>query len=374
MLKNKRGQWAGMMARERRSQERRERLGMTKELLKQGLTADDIAYKLGISGNTVRQYIREVGHLAGAEQNIDTLLGRINSLREQVKEFQGSTEASSLRKFVRKNIQILNLIAEVTKQVERIGTDFTDLDLKPVVESMYASVYSTIISSVYNTFLNEKNRNRFPLQDQERFKRYFNKWKRAIGRGLILKGDYETFLAEAQRIAKRKILVKLPSVIKAVEKKVKLKEVIGELEKESDPILKRFDLSIQDIRTSGVYVWDAREMLLKIKAPLLISGMLIIMGSFFFGFILTITALIGYGYQLQEEEKIRLKNKIELAKKNRTLKFTLVARAISTLILIFAILRNGFFEPGADVFFLGLIIMGIWYYENRIIKLDFRKN
>ena len=37
ILKDKRGQWARAMAREQRSQERRERLGMTKEMLKQGL-------------------------------------------------------------------------------------------------------------------------------------------------------------------------------------------------------------------------------------------------------------------------------------------------------------------------------------------------
>ncbi|MDP3639941.1 MAG: hypothetical protein Q8R53_01935, partial [Nanoarchaeota archaeon] len=57
---DKKGQWAHAMARERRSQERNERVLQTYIFKKSKKTVESIARELGVSSNTIVGYLREI--------------------------------------------------------------------------------------------------------------------------------------------------------------------------------------------------------------------------------------------------------------------------------------------------------------------------
>ncbi|MBI2666816.1 hypothetical protein HYX13_04345, partial [Candidatus Woesearchaeota archaeon] len=309
MLKDKRGQWGRAMARERRSQERRERLGITKEMLKQGLSADDIAYKLGVSGLTVRQYIREVGHLADIEQNVDMLQGRLQSVEEQIKKLSGTNNPHNFQKLIKLKANKHKLLKQININGEGI---YEKLDSKVIlnsIEEMYASIYSSIILSVWHTFLDERNKG-YSGEERDEFRKYFSKWKRATERGLILKGNYEEFLEEADNLTKKDILIKLPLLIKKVEKKVHLTKLLLQANAEKKRALSDFGLESTSTRNLGVFVYDFRKLFLNAKVPALIFGMLMMVGSLPFGFVFAATGISGFIYETYLNRKIRLKNKL----------------------------------------------------------------
>jgi len=289
MLKDKKGQWARAAARERRSQDRRERLGMTKELLKQGLKADDIAYKLGVSGLTVRQYIREVGHVADAEQNIDTLRGRISSLKSQMNGLSGKKGLSNLKHGIKLGTDALNLMIQVKQEMDVIGEEFDSKEILSLIEALYSCLYSTAVSSVYSSFLSEENKKEYSNEEKKEFKKYFDKWNK----GLILEEDYNDFLELAKNLAERKVLTKLPKLIDRIEKKMSLQELVQHLDEKIKPILKEFDLSPDDIRKSGVNKkWS--EILISARKVLLISGLVIMIFSLGLGLILVCLGMVGF--------------------------------------------------------------------------------
>lgn len=383
---DKKGQWARAMARERRSEERRERLGMTKELLKKGFKADDIAYKLGVSGLTVRQYIREVGHLADAEQNIDTLLGRISSLLNQIRELSNTKEVSNFKKGIRLGIDALNLMILVKKETERIDAEFDSKIAINLIEGLYSMVYSSTIASIYLTFLHEKNK-AIPSNERKEFRHYFDKYMDDEHK-LILEEDYKFFLEEAKELAERRILPNLPEVIKNIERKININKLLTQIDKEIKPILKELDLAHDDISKSGSaykkynfdilllrlrqYKWY--NLLTTAKIPLLLLGIVVMLGSPVVGLILAGGGMTGYTYQIYKDKKIRLKNKLEIAKKNKTLKIALVLRLIFSIIYALLIAVSIPAKVGLiggivlGFVFCGWVIMLLWHYENKILS------
>lgn len=105
---NKRGQFLRMMAREARSEERRQRIEETRKLLKSGDDINQIAVRLGVSSNTIRIYIKEIKELERLEKE-EEKLKKLEEKKKKKELKRIEKELKNLKKTYPSNYYFLKL-------------------------------------------------------------------------------------------------------------------------------------------------------------------------------------------------------------------------------------------------------------------------
>ncbi len=251
---DKNGQWARQMSRDRRSQARRERLHATKEYLKQGLDRNEIAYKLGVSGNTVRQYIKEIGHVAEEEQRFESLKKKLSELQKKSEKLGNNLKSvEDIEKFIDIGLNKLDVMTKLYKSAKRLGYKIQDLKkgISNIIGSFYNSLYSGVILSLRATFNEKQNRASIPMEEGEYFNKYMRKWLKKAERGQILEEDYEEFVQYVKEHDGKDKIENFEKVLEKIEQEYKLKKHINTFDSKVDQYLSRIDLSREDIPTKS---------------------------------------------------------------------------------------------------------------------------
>jgi predicted transcriptional regulator len=263
MLKNKKAQWVKAMARERRSAERRERLEVTKEFLKQGLSPEEIAVQLGISANTVKQYIKEVRHIVKDEQQIvkneqhikniddeyDYVLNKINKLKAE-----GSSDPDTLKKFIDLGIRLLELILNKIRVGEKSGFNTKKLKqgVLPVIRGFYSAFYNTTMTSFHKTLNLPKNVKAIPPSEVKLFNEMYKKWQYKLERDDITKEDYEKFVEEIKTHDAKNKIKNMIKILRFIENNIGLKKKLKKVDKFVNNNLDEFEINRDEIDKSNV--------------------------------------------------------------------------------------------------------------------------
>ncbi len=253
---NRKGQWARAMARERRSQDRRDRLEVTKEYLKKGHTADEIAFQLGISGNTVRQYIKEVKPLAEEEVYFEKLQVKLDLLNKEMKEneLEKTNGKQRINKFVNNSVEILEIYYRQIESLERRGIEkpFTDV-MKNTVREIYSSLYTSCLVSFESTFNSPANYQALDTNEIAKFNEFFKPWKRRIEskHDQIAAEDYHLFTKRLEIQEKMTNSKNFLETLKLIEKEVELENNLSKLELPVDKILNKLDIDKKEIEKSN---------------------------------------------------------------------------------------------------------------------------
>ncbi len=269
---NKKGQWAHAMARERRSQERRDRLDVTKEFLKEGLTADEIAVRLGISGNTVRQYIKEVKHIADEEKYFEDLQKKVDKLTNERDRLnaQGNLDVQKLKKIIENGVQTLELLVKQIESYERRGINTSSIKrtMVPAIRGLYSSMYCSTMSSFDITFNDPSNKKSIPENEVSVFNSFYGRWKRKVEKGDVAKEDYEKFVEEVKVYDTPDKIKNISKILKQIEEKIGLNENLKKLDKSVNEIIQQIGIPRSEIDGSKLfYVTPALGLIINLFVP-----------------------------------------------------------------------------------------------------------
>jgi predicted transcriptional regulator len=218
---NKRGQWVRAAARERRSMERRERLEATKELLKEGHSIEEIALQLNVSGNTVRQYVKEVQPLLEREKVMDSLESKSDALYQEMTDLgiDGARDPAVFTKWVDKSIKWCKVMADRILHFRASGVDTSEVQSSIIeaVKNLESSLYSTIIGSFHSTFNSEENKKSIPESELTQFNKYMRKWVSRAEKKNLTPEEYATFKAETAEYESPDKIANITKILKKVE-------------------------------------------------------------------------------------------------------------------------------------------------------------
>jgi transposase len=227
----KKGQWARAQSRSIRTAERLDRLQETKQLYIQGWSADRIAARLGISGQTVRQYLNEVKPIILAENRISSLQKEFDHEQQLIEKINSKDkwDSAKINALFNSQYKLVQIVDEMSAAQESIGRDASGLrgSLQEIVVAMYQTLYGGIILSLHSTMQSPANRNKFSTEHQLQLTRWIDKWK---AKGAINRLDYEEFLHEAAEIQAQYKIPKLTESIHKIEHIFKLNQKVAKLD------------------------------------------------------------------------------------------------------------------------------------------------
>jgi len=252
---NKKGQWVHAQVRDQNSAKRVQRMELTKTLAKQGISPDEIAIQIGVSGNTVRQYIRELKPIIEEELNYDKLSLKLNKLLEEISKLGSNLNSKKeLTNFMNKYQEALKLSTELVLSAERLGWNTNNVrsNIIEVVKSGYSTLYSAIVTSVKETYSNPQNAKKIKKEEIEIIQKELSRWFNIKEKHQILKEDYKEFLEKVNILQEQENVEKLKSIVDRIIELIDLDEQIKTFEKSTKKTLTLIDEKLEDVPTSGM--------------------------------------------------------------------------------------------------------------------------
>ena len=160
------------------------------------------------------------------------------------------------------------------------------LGIKDIINSVYSSIYCSILASLKSTFLDPRNKDKIPQPELEEFKNFLKKWNKYTTEEeekKFLSDDYKYFKEEVEEIDKSGKIKNFSKCLKKIEEQIeaeKLIQKVNEFKKEYETFLE-----------SKIKHFELKPKILEPKQRL--KETLIIIGLIFTGIILLPFLFIG---------------------------------------------------------------------------------
>lgn len=246
------------------------RIEKTKELYKQGFTSDEIAYEIGVSGNTVRQYLREVMPIIEKELYLESLIAECSKLMNEIQSDDSEKNSKYLRKTIRALLKIIKLNTKIYHAKSDLNHSVDDLkdSIISSCESVFSSIYSSVIVSMTQTFNDEKNSKSISVEERDLYNKSFEKWIYLSQKEKVLEENYSDFKTKVESIDNEDGIENITSILKKVEKKFGLKSLVLMTENGITDSLNSINVSFEELNVKNPYFYKVNSgMLINLFLP-----------------------------------------------------------------------------------------------------------